>query len=294
MQAKIFYSWQSDIRAAACRTLIGNALEAAAHALVEDGTAEVIPVIDRDTQDVSGCPDIGTTILDKIAGADVVVSDVTIVGRIRPGERPTPNPNVLFETGYAHAALGANRIILVQNTVTGGPELLPFDLRQKRTLTFVSGEDDAERSTARRQLASALRAALAPIIKERANAHAGDNNSRLGVNDADRLARWHRLLLDAQSAATPIEIDSAIEIDTGFTDTGGRAVIAPAIVDGIVNVRTVGSHTFELCMPLRSRGMPCIATPFSVIEDIWKGAEGRLHVLLKRTVLLKDGTSRFI
>lgn len=226
MQAKIFYSWQSDIRAAACRTLISDALDAAAKALVEDGTAEVVPVIDRDTQDVSGCPDIGATILEKIAKADAFVADVTIVGKILPRERSTPNPNVLFETGYAHAALGTSRIVLVQNTVFGGPELLPFDLRQKRALTFKSSEDAAERSAVRRQLTSRLRAALSPIIKERAGVHAGGD-------DNPRVARWRSALTAAQSASTWIEVDSAIDIDTGFANSrcrGGRRAVACAWV----------------------------------------------------------------
>ncbi len=286
MQAKIFYSWQSDIRAAACRTLIGDALEAAAHALVDDGTAEVIPVIDRDTKDVPGSPDIGATILEKIENADVFVGDVTIVGRILPGERPTPNPNVVFETGYAHRALGVNRIILVQNTAFGAPEQLPFDLRQKRTLTFESSEDAGERSPVRRQLMAQFRAALAPIIKERATTHAGDDNPRV--------AHWRELLMAAQSARTWVELDSPIEIDTGHTNAAGRKLTAPALIDG-VRVHSVKEHTFDLGLSVRNRsGITVVPTPFSVVVDIWDGGEGRLHVLLNRTILLLDGTSRFV
>ena len=59
MEAKIFYSWQSDIRpSAANRTLIQDALQAAAHDLSTDGTVGVEPVIDRDTWNVPGSPDI--------------------------------------------------------------------------------------------------------------------------------------------------------------------------------------------------------------------------------------------
>ena len=286
MQAKIFYSWQSDIRAAACRTLIGDALEAAARALVEDGTAEVVPVIDRDTQNVPGCPDIASTILQKIESADVFVADVTIVGRISPGERPTPNPNVVFETGYAHHALGTSRIILVQNVAFGGPELLPFDLRQKRALPFESSEDAPERASARRQLTTQLRNALAPIIKERASALVGD--------DGPKVARWRRLLTEAQVKNTWVEVDSAIEIDTQHTNAGGRKITMPAPLDS-VGVRAVNDHTFELGLGVRGRGgVTMVPTPYSIVVDVWPGGEGRLHVLLDKTIRLENGTSRFV
>jgi hypothetical protein len=45
-----------------------------------------------------------------------VVADVTIVGR--GNGRPTPNPNVLIELGYALKSLGARRLILVQRSDT--------------------------------------------------------------------------------------------------------------------------------------------------------------------------------
>lgn len=286
MQAKIFFSWQSDIRAAACRTLIEEALVAAARALVDDGTVEVIPVIDRDTQNVAGCPDIGSTILDKIADADVFIADVTTIGRVDPGERPTPNPNVVFETGYAYRALGPSRIILVLNKAYGIPEQLPFDLRQKRALTFDSHADAGERSAERRRLTSAFREALAQIIKERARVHAGD--------DGSKIARWRTLLGNAHASKMWAEVDSAIEIDAGTTNASGRKVTVPAIIDSI-RVWAVDEHTFDLGLAVRGRsGVTIVPTPFSVVQDVWDGKEGRLHVLLNRTILLLNGTSKFV
>lgn len=157
----VFYSWQSDIRAAACRSLIEKALEDAAEAIAQDGTLNVEPVVDRDTQGVPGSPDIGVTILAKIKAAAVFVADVTIANR---EPRATPNPNVLIELGYAMGTIGGERIILVQNQALGGPELLPFDLRQKRVLPYSSPEDAAERATERRGLQSLLQKALPPIL----------------------------------------------------------------------------------------------------------------------------------
>jgi len=63
LKVTVFYSWQSDTRAAANRTLIGEALEAAAKELSADDSIVVEPVIDRDTLAVPGTPDISITML---------------------------------------------------------------------------------------------------------------------------------------------------------------------------------------------------------------------------------------
>ena len=105
MTETVFFSWQSGIRAAACRTLIESALEGAAKAIAADDSIAIEPVIDRDTQDVPGAPDIGAAILAKIDVADAFVADVTIVGKTMTG-KPAPNPNVLVELGYALKKLG--------------------------------------------------------------------------------------------------------------------------------------------------------------------------------------------
>jgi hypothetical protein len=166
MQATIFYSWQSDTKAAANRTLIQSALEGAAKELRADGSISVEPVIERDTQGVPAAPDIGATIFDKIDASAAVVLDVTIVGR--GGGRPTPNPNVLIELGYALKSVGPRRVILIQNLAFGGPEELPFDLRQKRVLRYTSVEDAPERASARQSLQANLKEALALVLGDAA------------------------------------------------------------------------------------------------------------------------------
>lgn len=165
MNITIFYSWQSDTKTAANRTLIQRALEDAAKELRMDGSIALEPVIDRDTLAVPGAPDIDKTILEKIDASEVFVGDVTIVNAGRPGE-PTPNPNVLVELGYALKALGGRRLILVQNTAFGGPELLPFDLRQKRVLRYESPEQARERASTRRQLQADLRKAISMMLTQ--------------------------------------------------------------------------------------------------------------------------------
>lgn len=162
----VFFSWQSDVKAAACRTIIERALDAAVAKIAGDLSVTVEPVVDRDTANVAGAPDIASTILAKIDAASVFVADVTIIGTTA-GEkaRPTPNPNVLVELGYALKALGWPRVLLVQNSAFGSLEDLPFDLRQKRAITYCSPATDAERAPERRVLQRSLERALREIFE---------------------------------------------------------------------------------------------------------------------------------
>lgn len=164
MKATVFYSWQSDTKpGAANRTLIERALEAALEEIKGEASYVVDPVVDRDTKGIAGSPDIGLTIFKKIEACSVFVADVTIINP-RARSRPMPNPNVLVELGYALKALGSQRIILVQNTAFGGTDQLPFDLRQKRVLRYLSKPKATNRSDDRRLLQAQLRHALSAIL----------------------------------------------------------------------------------------------------------------------------------
>lgn len=163
-EQKVFFSWQSDIKAAACRTLIERALADAIQEIANDDSIAVEPVIDRDTLGLPGCPDIGSTIFSKVQDAAVFVADVTITNGSVEG-RKTPNPNVLVELGFALGVLGWERVILVQNTAFGEPETLPFDLRQKRALTYASPENADERARERKTLQARLREALSTFSR---------------------------------------------------------------------------------------------------------------------------------
>ena len=159
MHRVIFYSWESDLPNPTNRSLIQRALENAARAISADDQVDVEPVIDRDTQGVAGSPDIAKTIFQKIERADIVVADVSIVSK--PGDgRPTPNPNVLVELGYALHALGDERVVLVFNTAFGKLEQLPFDLKMRRALAYSMTESATDRAMERRDLESKLDAAI--------------------------------------------------------------------------------------------------------------------------------------
>lgn len=182
----VFYSWQTDLPNATNRGLIQKALENAAKAIRNDESIQIEPVVDRDTIGIPGAPDIAETILAKIERAQTFVCDVSIInkGAARPTPnsnvliklryairtlrrskiRPAPNPNVLIELGYAIKTLGFSKIIIVMNTAFGEPELLPFDLRQRRVVTYDMPEENEERAGARRELEAILEEGLRTIL----------------------------------------------------------------------------------------------------------------------------------
>ena len=166
MHRIVFYSWQSDLPNRTNRSFIQQALENVTKVIRSDDSVDVDPVVDRDTQGVPGSPDIAKTIFQKIAGADIIVADVSIINASQQGRR-TPNPNVLLELGYALHALGDERVILVFNTAYGMLEDLPFDLRMRRVMPYSMPETGQERSSERKALESklddAIRVALGSI-----------------------------------------------------------------------------------------------------------------------------------
>lgn len=163
--ATVFYSWQSESPGRTNRNLIEKALENCLKTLAQDATIETSPRLDKDTMDVPGAPDIAATIFEKIDRAAVFVCDVTLINR-GADVRPTPNPNVLVELGYALARLGWGRIVMVLNEASGPVEDLPFDLNKKRALVYRSHEDDVERAPARDELRKRLEVALRAVFEK--------------------------------------------------------------------------------------------------------------------------------
>jgi hypothetical protein len=162
----VFYSWQSDLPNATNRSFIEKALEQAAKALRDEAPL----IIDRDTKDVPGAPDISRTIYGKIDQAHIFVCDVSIINQDalnqHPDVRPVSNPNVLLELGYALRALGEKRIIIVLNEEYGKLEHLPFDLCPRRCIRYRTSKDSADRTPARRELEQDLTRALGAILSD--------------------------------------------------------------------------------------------------------------------------------
>ncbi len=142
----VFYSWSNDNDQRVCRSFIRTALDMACRNLtIELEEAERPIQVDQDTQGQGGSPAIMETIERKIRECDVFVADLTpAVVQKRPDgtARIIPNPNVMYELGYANRSIGTDRVITVLNTAFAGAarasdrrlrdNALPFNLRHRR------------------------------------------------------------------------------------------------------------------------------------------------------------------
>ncbi len=161
---KVFYSWQSDLPNATNRGFIGEALKKACKKIASDPTIEDAPRVDQDTKDLSGAPLIPQAIMEKIDSCQAFVADVSLCYQ-GPGEKVAPNPNVIYELGYAVARLSWERIILVVNDQFGKVESLPFDLEKRRALVYHAEEGEENRSAAKKGLVEALAKGVEAITR---------------------------------------------------------------------------------------------------------------------------------
>jgi len=136
----IFYSWQSDLPAKETRNAIKASLRSTANAIEKDDESLSV-IIDEATRDISGAPNIPRAILEKIEESDLFIADVSAINSGQGG-RSTPNPNVVFELGFAVAVLGWSRIVLMINESFGTIGELPFDFAQHRVSKFRAKEKD--------------------------------------------------------------------------------------------------------------------------------------------------------
>jgi hypothetical protein len=142
MARTVFYSWQSDLPNGTNRSFVETCLNKAIKEL-RVAQPHLDPCLDRDTTNVPGSPDIAATILDKIDNCHIFVCDISIV---HAGKRSMPNPNVVFELGYAVKRLGWDRVICVANEHFGAVESLPFDVRQRRVKCYTLSPETTDRT----------------------------------------------------------------------------------------------------------------------------------------------------
>ncbi len=171
MVETIFFSWQSDTPPIGNRNLIERALQQAISAITSDAvlhSADRELAIDRDTKGISGTPPIADTIFRKIDSAAVFLADLTFVANRLDG-RPTPNPNVLIEYGWALRSLGNPCVIAVMNTVYGKPtrDNMPFNIGHLRNPLLFDcpvEADEAARRAAKESLARQLVMAIKAVL----------------------------------------------------------------------------------------------------------------------------------
>ncbi len=92
------------------------------------------------------------------------MADVSAIGLDQTDESKTiPNPNVVFELGYAVAHLGWERVILLVNEVYGPVEKLPFDFDRNRASPFRFARDGVG---SQKGLTDLVKAAVGLIIEK--------------------------------------------------------------------------------------------------------------------------------
>ncbi|MDP3265741.1 MAG: hypothetical protein Q8M39_02820 [Sulfuricurvum sp.] len=138
MKRTIFYSWQSDLPNNTNRNVIEDSIKKALENFQDSFKLELS--FDKDTNGIIGTPEIVDTIFQKIRKSTIFIADISIINK-DSSDRKTSNPNVLFELGFAFSSLGSEKIICIYNTDYGKIEDLPFDLRQKRILTYSLNEN---------------------------------------------------------------------------------------------------------------------------------------------------------
>jgi hypothetical protein len=135
---RVFYSWQSDIPNNINRGLIQTSIQEAAEELNNENNWNLY--IDSDTRGTCGSPDIVTTILHKIDNSSVFIADVSSITKL--DNKLIPNPNVMFELGYAIKSISSSKIIMIFNEFTGNINDIPFDLGLKRQIVYNYNEEE--------------------------------------------------------------------------------------------------------------------------------------------------------
>lgn len=160
----IFFSWQSDLPTKTNTALIRLALLQAKYEL-EASNPDICINIDEATKNETGSPDIVETILRKIDNCDFYIADVSIVNNESNNEKKMPNPNVLFECGYALNTLGWERITLLFNEHFGKLESLPFDLPRRRISTYTAETESSTKNLKSNYIYSLVKDVLSSWIE---------------------------------------------------------------------------------------------------------------------------------
>jgi hypothetical protein len=231
---KIFWSWQSDYAPKTCRHFIRAALvEAITQIADESGVDDADrPEIDHDTKGERGMADIAATILNKIADAAVFVADLTPIAQ-SPNGKWLPNPNVMIELGWAMHRPGWERVIGVLNMACGAKvEDLPFDIRQRRVITFVLGEDakGESRAAVQAKLVTDLKEALRVNLEARAEDVAAGSEIAGVLAKPDNHSIW-------QSAGTALTHNDA------FSRSGRATVAMPDVPRAYMRIIPFGWKT---------------------------------------------------
>jgi hypothetical protein len=237
MRINIFYSWQSDSPQNVNRSFIEDAAQYAIDQIVFDSKLMIEAALDRDTQNLPGSPAIMESILQKIDRCGIFLCDITL---INPGNdaRPTPNPNVLIELGYAIAKVGWDRIICVMNEEFGGPSRLPFDLRHRRwpiRYRLAASSPHLRRDEEKRRLSQNIEYAIRTVLSSGLLTSSVNPKDRRVALALARALMTFRAVLDAFLLAHQSENNSSI-FSEDYPDQPGTQFPAPELVETIMQI----------------------------------------------------------
>lgn len=174
MNITIFYAWQSDRPGKVNHHLIREAAEAACARISVDESNDWVVAVDSDTQGEAGMCDIPNTILQKIERCDIFLADLTLIGTTdSDATKQIPNPNVVFELGYAARQLGFEAMVGVVNEEYGKVDGQVFDIKRRASLRYSASESDSKSVRTKvidqlsRSLEKVLRATIETVIVPR-------------------------------------------------------------------------------------------------------------------------------
>lgn len=135
---RVFFSWQSD--RIDVKKAIQRELDTIAKKLEKE---DINLIIDHDTRDRVGTQNIDVEVLQKILNCDIFIADITPVCKILSKNDASipakliPNPNVMYESGYALAHKGLSKMIFLASLQHGETiAQLPFDINHN-TITSI-------------------------------------------------------------------------------------------------------------------------------------------------------------
>lgn len=199
MKFKIFYSWQSDLATQYNRGYIKNLLNA-----FKKDHSDLVDDLVESVGNCPGSPNISETIIAEINKADIFVCDITPITEYKG--KALPNPNVLFELGYAVCCLGWERIICVSNTTYGESNNMPFDIRQNRISQYrYSNEEKTELK---------LGDFLMTIINDYDNIVRRFNSASIKKHDTDIFKKFTSLVNEEEL------MDGLLSMRHSYTHTG--------------------------------------------------------------------------
>lgn len=218
----IFYSWQSDSTSVLNKVFIGKALLKAIKNLNKQNKGLFECKLDRDTQGRVGSVNIRDEILKKIDRCDIFVADISFAGHPFTAEsKKTPNPNVMYELGYALKVVGEESTVTIFNQRYGKVESLPFDIRQRRHLLYGDGWlFSSKKSVAKRLLAQVTRK-LEDILALTVEAIGNKNVCFLSALSPDYDFNAMKLADFTESRTLK---DSAAEVIFNFRYAGGARI----------------------------------------------------------------------